>query len=596
MCLPSYTRDVTIRSPRLRIAIGSIATLDLPMVVDLIGIYGLKGPYCTLTTTNWFLQALSVIPRGSWGDVARRFTMIRWATSTRRRRRRPSSPENFFRPIRRGESVRADLVVLLVQADEGVPFLVVDRIGDIYRNLPRRADVIVTTVGARHKCQQGISDSACKNQLVMVSVQFSPFNTYIPIRSTTIGTSRVARDLITMHTSRRSNSDITCVNSIGYPHIKASRESSTTKHRLLHTSGPHPIPPPNDPNRVSKRVKVRHLSCRVSMTFRVVRTNQYNQDLGLIHSINGNHLESPNEGSSIDHQVTIHLHAQNITMFPTNETWYFTSQMLVSSSGGLIIILTAQSTRNEFRIHINHSAHGGYDPSRKMRVRYCRSPSHPGHNQQARPFHIPATTIIEAITSLYYKLKSVPYTEQQLTLREIPKTLEQGLTENQNVVLLSRRNTRTAATSRSSTSQLQLLKLVRNGRASREESNATSHEQNNHQKPREFTGIAHGEQCSRVRRTKDERLEISKFPLSYALSSLAPFLGCSLRLLSPDACIASAFYSCCLLLFYSCSPYWGLTPCPSGAWLFSLFVLFSGNPGFTAGRGFNPAGGAPGGV
>ncbi|KZV49487.1 hypothetical protein F511_24932 [Dorcoceras hygrometricum] len=44
--------------------------------------------------------------------------------------------------------------VLLVQADEGVSFLVVDRIGDIYRSLPRRADVIVTTVGARHKCQQ----------------------------------------------------------------------------------------------------------------------------------------------------------------------------------------------------------------------------------------------------------------------------------------------------------------------------------------------------------------------------------------------------------------------------------------------------------
>ncbi|KZV30213.1 hypothetical protein F511_29899 [Dorcoceras hygrometricum] len=60
------------------IAIGSLATLDLPMVVDLIGIYGLKGPYSTLTTTDWFLQALSVIPRRSWGDVARRFTMIRW--------------------------------------------------------------------------------------------------------------------------------------------------------------------------------------------------------------------------------------------------------------------------------------------------------------------------------------------------------------------------------------------------------------------------------------------------------------------------------------------------------------------------------------
>ncbi|KZV42420.1 hypothetical protein F511_12646 [Dorcoceras hygrometricum] len=54
------------------IAIRSLATLDLPMVVDLIGIYGLKGPYCMLTTTNWFLQVLSVIPRGSWGDVARR--------------------------------------------------------------------------------------------------------------------------------------------------------------------------------------------------------------------------------------------------------------------------------------------------------------------------------------------------------------------------------------------------------------------------------------------------------------------------------------------------------------------------------------------
>ncbi|KZV55620.1 hypothetical protein F511_32189 [Dorcoceras hygrometricum] len=104
----SYTRDVTIRYPRISgqstgcvlgkwvylvtlamslfdiqdvcIAIGSLATLDLPMVVDLIGIYVLKGPYCTLTMTNWFLQALSVIPRGSWGDFARRFTMIRWAS------------------------------------------------------------------------------------------------------------------------------------------------------------------------------------------------------------------------------------------------------------------------------------------------------------------------------------------------------------------------------------------------------------------------------------------------------------------------------------------------------------------------------------
>ncbi|KZV24069.1 carbonic anhydrase [Dorcoceras hygrometricum] len=75
---------------------------------------------------------------------------------------------------------------------------------------------------------------------------YGPFNTYIPIRSTTIGKSRVARDPIAMHTSWRSNSDITSVTSIGYPRMRASGESSTTKHRLLHASGPHPIPPPND--------------------------------------------------------------------------------------------------------------------------------------------------------------------------------------------------------------------------------------------------------------------------------------------------------------------------------------------------------------
>ncbi|KZV36579.1 hypothetical protein F511_41216 [Dorcoceras hygrometricum] len=177
----------------------------------------------------------------------------------------------------------------------------------------------------------GITDSACKNQLVVVSVQYGPFNPYIPIRSTTIGKSRVAIDPIAMHTSWRSNSDIASVTSIGYPRMSASDESSTTMHRLLHASGSHPITTPYDP-----------------------KTNQYNQDLGLIHSTNGNHLESPNEGSSIDHQVTIYLHAQNITMFPTNETWYFASQILVSNSGGLILILTAQSTRNMFRIHSDY--------------------------------------------------------------------------------------------------------------------------------------------------------------------------------------------------------------------------------------------------
>ncbi|KZV24827.1 hypothetical protein F511_13105 [Dorcoceras hygrometricum] len=93
----------------------------------------------------------------------------------------------------------------------------------------------------------GITDSACKNQLVVVSVQYGHFNPYIPIRSTTIGKSRVAIDPIAMHTSWRLNSDIASVSSIGYPRMSASGESSTTMHRLLHASGSHPIPTPYDP-------------------------------------------------------------------------------------------------------------------------------------------------------------------------------------------------------------------------------------------------------------------------------------------------------------------------------------------------------------
>ncbi|KZV33748.1 hypothetical protein F511_12318 [Dorcoceras hygrometricum] len=161
----------------------------------------------------------------------------------------------------------------------------------------------------------GITDSACKNQLVVVSVQYGPFYTYIPIRSTTIGKSRVAIDPIAMHTSWRSNSDIRAVNPRQRSIDSYMHRDLTQSRRLMTPIQPRPRTYP---------------------------------------STNGNHLESPNEGSSIDHQVTIHLHAQNITMFPTNETWYFASQMLVSSSGGLILILTAQSTRNEFRMHSDY--------------------------------------------------------------------------------------------------------------------------------------------------------------------------------------------------------------------------------------------------
>ncbi|KZV54994.1 hypothetical protein F511_25294 [Dorcoceras hygrometricum] len=170
----------------------------------------------------------------------------------------------------------------------------------------------------------GITDSACKNQSVLVSVQYGPFSPYIPIRSTTIGKSRVAIDPIAMHTSWRSNSDIVSITSVGYPRMSASGESSTTMHRLLHASGSHPIPTPYDP-----------------------KTNQYNQDLGLIHSTNGNHLESLNEGSSIDHQnvgteqkvvVAAKIHQRNLAatdsqaVHPSEETLW--KNVLVGHTDG----------------------------------------------------------------------------------------------------------------------------------------------------------------------------------------------------------------------------------------------------------------------
>ncbi|KZV45549.1 dentin sialophosphoprotein-like [Dorcoceras hygrometricum] len=380
------------------IAIGSIATLDLPMVVDLIGIYGLKGPYRTLTTTNWFMQALSVIPRDHVAMLLDALTMIRWANH-----------ESIFCRIllgvladyRLSDRVRAGVAVIKSfsgilpeqgrRGDVGVYvgdpdpppgqaaeeqkleyreaintiknnstcinihrvfqacylagtcawlqpvfqepgasrlIAVVTSIRSTTRSETPSSDCTrspdeISTIGFSTTCVTlngsgiqlavgpqplrlrnhnsglvhrimvkrlatsphdplGITDSACKNQLVVVSVQYGPFNPYIPIRSTTIGKSRIAIDPIAMHTSWRSNSDIASVTSIGYPRMSASGESSTTMHRLLHASRSHPIPTPYDP-----------------------KTNQYNQDLGLIHSTNGNHLESPKERSSIDHQPLI---------------------------------------------------------------------------------------------------------------------------------------------------------------------------------------------------------------------------------------------------------------------------------------------------
>ncbi|KZV51314.1 hypothetical protein F511_07505 [Dorcoceras hygrometricum] len=59
--------------------------------------------------------------------------------------------------------------------------------------------------------------------------------------------------IVTLLASRRlaptrfHRENLALVDRIGYPRMRASGESSTTKHRLLHASGPHQIPPPNDP-------------------------------------------------------------------------------------------------------------------------------------------------------------------------------------------------------------------------------------------------------------------------------------------------------------------------------------------------------------
>ncbi|KZV18807.1 plasma membrane ATPase 1-like [Dorcoceras hygrometricum] len=110
----------------VRIAIGSIATLDLPMVVDLIGIYGLKGPY--LLAASLLSTHTPPPPARVVGIRSGRF-----------------DEEN---PFVQNSSV------LLVHPDEGVSVLVVDRIGDYLPQSTEKSRVLVIPVGARHKCQQ----------------------------------------------------------------------------------------------------------------------------------------------------------------------------------------------------------------------------------------------------------------------------------------------------------------------------------------------------------------------------------------------------------------------------------------------------------
>ncbi|KZV48438.1 hypothetical protein F511_17520 [Dorcoceras hygrometricum] len=58
---------------------------------------------------------------------------------------------------------------LLVQPDEGVSVLVVDRIGDKLPQSTEKSRILVIPVGARHKCQQ-----ACSSTQQVVSLSWFP--------------------------------------------------------------------------------------------------------------------------------------------------------------------------------------------------------------------------------------------------------------------------------------------------------------------------------------------------------------------------------------------------------------------------------------
>ncbi|KZV50519.1 kinase family protein [Dorcoceras hygrometricum] len=134
---------------------------------------------------------------------------------------------------------------LIVQADEGVSLPVVDLIDAPRRQqgLTRSAQTKTPRRVGRNKFQRGKAAEAARgtsggreevalpNQLVVVSVQYGPFNPYIPIGSTTIGKSRVARDPIAMYTSWRSNSDIASVTRQLHTQIAASTINQIDMHR-----------------------------------------------------------------------------------------------------------------------------------------------------------------------------------------------------------------------------------------------------------------------------------------------------------------------------------------------------------------------------
>ncbi|KZV56618.1 hypothetical protein F511_42930 [Dorcoceras hygrometricum] len=117
------------------IVIGSLATLDLPMVVDLIGIYVLKEPYSCAAPT---------LQTPSWPPRHRRTAAVRLL-------RDRTCSDHVDEEI---PSV-ANSSDLLVQTDEGLVFLVMDLIKE---NVPP------PTLKCRIPCESGRSQAPRRQQ------------------------------------------------------------------------------------------------------------------------------------------------------------------------------------------------------------------------------------------------------------------------------------------------------------------------------------------------------------------------------------------------------------------------------------------------
>ncbi|KZV52499.1 vacuolar iron transporter 1 [Dorcoceras hygrometricum] len=116
---------------------------------------------------NWFLQALSVIPRGSWGDVSRRFTMIRWLPSLLSRppppaiagRRPPPKlpPSEFIPTVSAWRFRPQNFVGFLVKTSKGIENSIVKRIGCSSSVQPFKGHFPRGLVGARRLVARGRS-------------------------------------------------------------------------------------------------------------------------------------------------------------------------------------------------------------------------------------------------------------------------------------------------------------------------------------------------------------------------------------------------------------------------------------------------------